>query len=120
MIEGVKILSETSVMVWQDQYTTTLLISLFISLISLISFGIFMGIVNTSKYWIIPFIIFLSALFVCGGTIIKAENNKVFSHSLYKVTLSENISAADLLEKYTVVNKDGLIYTIKEIEVDEE
>ena len=116
MIEGVKILSETPVMVLQDQYITILLISLFISLIS---FGIFMGIVNTSKYWIIPFIIFLSALFVCGGTIIKAENNKVFSHNLYKVTLSENISAADLLEKYTIVNKDGLIYTIKEIEVAE-
>ena len=116
MIEGVKILSETSVMVWQNQYTVILFISL---VIFAISFGIFAKIVSTSKYWIIPFIIFLSTLFVCGGTIIKAESNKVFSHNLYKVTLSENISAADLLEKYTVVNKDGLIYTIKEIEVAE-
>ena len=41
-------------------------------------------------------------------------------YNKYKVTLDENVSAHELLDKYEILSREGEIFTIKEIEVDEE
>jgi hypothetical protein len=48
------------------------------------------------------------------------DETSVLDYNKYKVTLDENISAHELLDKYEILSREGEIFTIKEIEVDEE
>lgn len=36
------------------------------------------------------------------------------SHKVYKVTIDDNVSFNDFIEKYEIVDQDGQIYTVKE------
>ena len=47
------------------------------------------------------------------------ERTSVLNYNTYKVTLDETISAREFLDKYKVLSREGEIFTIKEIEVDE-
>ena len=44
----------------------------------------------------------------------------VFNYNKYKVTIDDSVSAKELLNKYEILSREGEIFTIKEIEVDEE
>ena len=44
---------------------------------------------------------------------------ETFKYNKYKVTLDETISTREFLDKYEVLSREGEIFTIKEIEVDE-
>ena len=44
---------------------------------------------------------------------------ETFKYNKYKVTIDETISARELLNKYEILSREGEIFTIKEIEVDE-
>ena len=44
---------------------------------------------------------------------------ETFKYNKYKVTIDETISAQELLNKYEILSREGEIFTIKEIEVDE-
>ena len=48
------------------------------------------------------------------------ERTSVLDYNTYKVTLDETISAREFLDKYEILSREGEIFTIKEIEVDEE
>ena len=51
----------------------------------------------------------------------KAINNaSVFDYNKYKVTIDDSVSAKELLNEYEILSREGEIFTIKEIEVDEE
>ena len=73
---------------------------------------------------IIPFFIGL-VLIISGITGIIHTNKaidetSVLNYNKYKVTLDKTIGAHELLDKYEVLSREGEIFTIKEIEVDEE
>ena len=44
---------------------------------------------------------------------------ETFKYNKYKVTIDETISAREFLDKYEILSREGEIFTIKEIEVDE-
>ena len=44
---------------------------------------------------------------------------ETFKYNKYKVTLDETISAREFLNQYEILSREGEIFTIKEIEVDE-
>ena len=48
------------------------------------------------------------------------DETSVLDYNKYKVTLDENVSAHELLDKYEILSREGEIFTIKEIEVDKE
>ena len=43
----------------------------------------------------------------------------IFDYNTYKVTIDESITAKELLNEYEILSREGEIFTIKEIEVDE-
>ena len=47
------------------------------------------------------------------------ERTSVLNYNKYKVTIDETITAQELLDKYEILSREGEIFTIKEIEVDE-
>lgn len=44
---------------------------------------------------------------------------ETFKYNKYKVTIDNSVSAKELLNKYEILSREGEIFTIKEIEVDE-
>ena len=72
---------------------------------------------------IIP--LFISLVLIISGIIIITNANKamdkatIFDYNKYKVTIDDSISAKELLNKYEILSREGEIFTIKEIEVDE-
>lgn len=48
------------------------------------------------------------------------EKTKTLNYNEYKVIINETISAREFLDKYEILSREGEIFTIKEIEVDEE
>lgn len=97
---------------------------------ALLVFGIIMVIVGivclssiTQFNSIIPFLIGLT-LIVSGFTgvvhTVKAiDEIAVVDYNKYKVTIDEALGARDFLNKYEILSREGEIFTIKEIEVDE-
>lgn len=47
------------------------------------------------------------------------DNASVFDYNKYKVTIDDSVSAKELLNEYEILSREGEIFTIKEIEVDE-
>ena len=85
-----------------------------------IGIGLFMSIKHSS--WG-AFIVGV-ALFVAGGLGINhsskaIERTSYLDYTKYKVIISEEIGARELLDKYEILSREGEIFTIKEIEVDE-
>ena len=48
------------------------------------------------------------------------DNASIFDYNKYKVTIDDSVSAKEFLNEYEVLSREGEIFTIKEIEVDEE
>lgn len=44
---------------------------------------------------------------------------ETFKYNKYKVTIDETVNAREFLDKYEILSREGEIFTIKEIEVDE-
>ena len=64
------------------------------------------------------------ALAVTGGLGVNHSNEAMertsyLDYTKYKVTINEEIGARELLDEYEVLSREGDIFTIKEIEVDE-
>ena len=64
------------------------------------------------------------ALAVTGGLGISHSNEAMertsyLDYTKYKVTINEEIGARELLDEYEILSREGGIFTIKEIEVDE-
>lgn len=52
------------------------------------------------------------------GIVFSEYETDVVDHIEYKVTVSEDVNFNEFMNKYEVVDQEGLIYTIKEREVD--
>lgn len=48
------------------------------------------------------------------------ERISILDYNKYKVTIDDSITAKELLNEYEILSREGEIFTIKEIEVDEE
>lgn len=48
------------------------------------------------------------------------ERTSYLDYTKYKVTINEEIGARELLDEYEILSREGEIFTIKEIEVNEE
>ena len=100
-------------------YTFTLAFAIAMILIGIIV-GFFMSIEHSS--WG-AFIVGV-ALVVTGGLGIShssdaIERTSYLDYTKYKVTINEEIGARELLDEYEILSREGEIFTIKEIEVDE-
>lgn len=69
---------------------------------------------------LVGLVLIIVGLFGVGHTTNAMERTSVLNYNTYKVTLDETINAREFLNKYEVLSREGEIFTIKEIEVDEE
>ena len=74
------------------------------------------------KGWTPAFIGFV--LIIIGGFGVAhatdaMERTSVLNYNKYKVTIDETVNARELLDKYEILSREGEIFIIKEIEVDE-
>lgn len=69
---------------------------------------------------LVGLVLIIIGLFGVNHTIDAMERTSDLDYNTYKVTLDETISAREFLDKYEILSREGEIFTIKEIEVDEE
>ena len=68
---------------------------------------------------LVSLVLIIIGLFGVGHTTDAMERTSILDYNTYKVTLDETIGAREFLDKYEVLSREGEIFTIKEIEVDE-
>lgn len=68
---------------------------------------------------LVGLILIIIGLFGVKHTTNAMERNSILDYNTYKVTFDETISAKDFLDKYEVISKEGEIFTIREIELEE-
>ena len=80
--------------------------------------GLVVGFMGAATEDSIGFGIFLSIfIFIFTGVIIGFGNAKPTHYvPTYKVTISDEVSMNDFMEKYEILEQDGKIYTVKERE----
>ena len=69
---------------------------------------------------LVGLVLIIIGLFGANHTIDAMERTSDLDYNTYKVTLDETINAREFLDKYEILSREGEIFTIKEIEVDEE
>lgn len=89
-----------------------------------IAVGIMSAIVTIEIHNFIPalvgLVLIIVGIFGVAHTINAINRTSVFDYNKYKVTLDETIGAREFLDKYEILSREGEIFTVKEIEVDEE
>ncbi len=119
-MQGVTILNEQSV--YQVDYLGWLFF-LFLG----IGFGI--GLILAIKEWVdfgwganMIWLIFMAtsvgAYIGVIGLLFSEHETSVVDHIEYKVTVSEDVTFNEFMSKYEVVDQEGLIYIVKEREVE--
>ena len=97
--------------------------SLFISfiltiVIAAISFFFFILVVGSFHPSILSVSIAFGLLIGIPSGYIDADSRKVYGTE-YKVTISDEVSMNEFLEKYEIINQEGKIYTVRERETEE-
>ena len=69
---------------------------------------------------LVGLVLIIVGLFGVGHTTNAMERTSVLDYNTYKVTLDETISAQEFLDKYEVLSREGEIFTIREIEIEED
>ena len=68
---------------------------------------------------LVGLVLIIIGLFGISHATNAMERTSVLDYNTYKVTLDETISARELLDKYEVLSREGEIFTIREIELEE-
>ena len=76
--------------------------------------------VNSYTPALVGLILIVIGLFGASYTTGAMKRTSDLDYNTYKVTLDETINAREFLDKYEILSREGEIFTIKEIEVDEE
>ena len=76
--------------------------------------------VNSYTPALVGLVLIIIGFFGISHTIDASERTSILDYNTYKVTLDETISAREFLDKYEILSREDEIFTIKEIEVDEE
>lgn len=106
-MEGVEILAEKAVYFYKPNWLLGLFVFAVICII-----GLIISIRESEEI----FLIFGVMTGLVGGLIslgFSATPTKV-DYIEYKVTVSESVSLSEFTEKYSIINQEGKIYTIKE------
>ena len=69
---------------------------------------------------LIGLVVIIIGIFGVNHTTNAMERTSVLDYNTYKVTLDETISAQEFLDKYEVLSREGEIFTIREIEIEED
>ena len=86
----------------------------------LIFAGLVFGLVIAGKYaydWqLIPALMFVGIIggLLIGGPIGFASGEPTAHETQYKVTVSDEVSMNDFLERYEIIDQEGKIYTVRE------
>ena len=107
MMEGVEILAEKTVYFYKLDWFLSLFIFAVIFIV-----GLMISIHKNEEFFVIfGFLIGI----VCGFLVLyfSATPEKI-DYIEYKVTVSESVSLSEFTEKYSIINQEGKIYTIKE------
>lgn len=100
-------------------YNLTLALAVTISMIG-IAVGLFMAIENRSfGVFIVGVALVVAGCFGVSHSNEAMERTSYLDYTKYKVTINEEIGARELLDKYEILSREGEIFTITEIEVDE-
>ena len=108
-MEGVEILAEKAIYFYKPNWLLSLIIFIVIVMI-----GLIISIHESEEI----FLIFGIVIGVVGGLLalgFSATPTKV-DYIEYKVIVSESVSLSEFTEKYSIINQEGKIYTIKERE----
>lgn len=73
---------------------------------------------NANMIWLIIGTTIVGAYFGVIGLVLSEYETSVVDHIEYKVIVSDEVNFTEFMNKYEVVDKEGLIYTIKEREVE--
>ena len=108
-MEGVEILAEKAVYVYKLNWALGLFVFIVITAI-----GLIISIRESNE---IVFMISFIIGAICGLLVLifSATQTKI-DYIEYKVTVSESVSFSEFTEKYSIINQEGKIYTIKERE----
>ena len=68
---------------------------------------------------LVGLILIVIGFFGISYTTDAMKRTSILDYNTYKVTFDETISAKDFLDKYEVISKEGEIFTIREIELEE-
>ena len=68
---------------------------------------------------LVGLVLIIVGLFGASHTTNAMERTSVLNYNTYKVTIDETVSAREFLNQYEILSREGEIFTIKEIEVDE-
>ena len=91
-----------------------------VTLIVGIVIGLFMSIEHSSwGAFIVGVVLAVTGGFGINHSCKAMEKTSYLDYTKYKVTINEEIGARELLDGYEILSREGEIFTIKEIEVDE-
>ena len=86
-----------------------------------IAIGLFMSIEHSSwGAFIVGIALVVTGILGANHSNEAIERTSYLDYTKYKVTINEEIGARELLDEYEILSREGEIFTIKEIEVDEE
>lgn len=90
---------------------------------ALIGFMIGIFIAAEERSWtvcIVGLLIFTIGAIGIKHSLTLMNELETFKYNKYKVIIDDSVSAKELLDEYEILSREGEIFTIKEIEVDEE
>lgn len=73
---------------------------------------------NADILWLMLVSTLIGAYFGALGVIFSEHETDVVDHIEYKVTVSDDVDFNEFMSKYEVIDTEGLIYIIKEREVE--
>ena len=114
MLEGIEILSQSDIMqrpLWANFAFYFCIGFTFIGLILMVVFAV---VYNTNYLTVSACILIF--WFVCALILCSIDPEEPSGRYEYKVLINEDVSFTDLYEKYDVVGKEGLIWTLKDKE----
>lgn len=68
---------------------------------------------------LVGLVLIIVGIFGVAHTTNAINRTSVFDYNNYKVTIDETVNAREFLNKYEILSREGEIFTVKEIEVDE-
>ena len=78
--------------------------------------GLIVTLINEDPVGIIAGVILGIIAGIIGGTRVAANALPVEYETQYKVTISDEVSMNDFLAKYEIVDQEGKIYIVREVE----
>lgn len=116
-MNGVEILSAQEVATTITYNVPATWIIACVTLVCFIGLGIYMTVKDKDSVWLLlNFIIgFVAAMFI-GGVVAATTGTTVEYETRYKVTISDEVSMNEFLDKYEIIEQEGKIYTVRERE----